>query len=167
MARGINKVILIGNLGGDPETRYLPNGNAVTNLTLATSDSWRDKQTGQMQERTEWHRVSFFGKIAEIAGQYLRKGSKIYIEGRLQTREWEKDGVKRYTTEIVVDMGGTMQMLDSRGDNEGGSRPAPAPRPQQQAQPQQQQQQARPAPTVQQDAQPAPDYDSFDDDIPF
>ncbi|WP_205341263.1 single-stranded DNA-binding protein [Denitrificimonas caeni] len=167
MARGINKVILIGNVGGDPETRYLPNGNAVTNLTLATSDSWRDKQTGQMQERTEWHRVSFFGKIAEIAGQYLRKGSKVYIEGRLQTREWEKDGVKRYTTEIVVDMGGSMQMLDSRGDNEGGSRPAPAPRPQQQSQPQQQQQQSRPAPSVQHDAQPAPDYDSFDDDIPF
>jgi len=167
MARGINKVILIGNVGGDPETRYLPNGNAVTNLTLATSDSWRDKQTGQMQERTEWHRVSFFGKIAEIAGQYLRKGSKVYIEGRLQTREWEKDGVKRYTTEIVVDMGGSMQMLDSRGDNEGGSRPAPAPRPQQQTQPQQQQQQSRPAPSVQHDAQPAPDYDSFDDDIPF
>lgn len=169
MARGINKVILIGNVGGDPETRYLPNGNAVTNLTLATSDSWRDKQTGQMQERTEWHRVSFFGKIAEIAGQYLRKGSKVYIEGRLQTREWEKDGVKRYTTEIVVDMGGSMQMLDSRGDNEGGSRPAPAQRPQQQSQPQQQQQQqqSRPAPSVQHDAQPAPDYDSFDDDIPF
>ena len=172
MARGINKVILIGNLGADPDTRFLPNGNAVTNLTLATSDSWRDKQTGQMQERTEWHRVTFFGKIAEIAGQYLRKGSKIYIEGRLQTREWEKDGVKRYTTEVIVDMGGTMQMLDSRGDNDGGSRPAP--RPQQQAQPQQQpqqqqqsQQQQRPAPSVQQDAQPAPDYDSFDDDIPF
>ena len=139
MARGINKVILIGNVGGDPETRYLPNGNAVTNLTLATSDSWRDKQTGQMQERTEWHRISFFGKIAEIAGQYLRKGSKVYIEGRLQTREWEKDGVKRYTTEIIVDMGGSMQMLDSRGDNEGGNRPAPAPR-QQQSQQQYQQQ---------------------------
>lgn len=178
MARGINKVILIGNVGGDPETRYLPNGNAVTNLTLATSDSWRDKQTGQMQERTEWHRISLFGKIAEIAGQYLRKGSKVYIEGRLQTREWEKDGVKRYTTEIIVDMGGSMQMLDSRGDNEGGNRPAPAPRQQQQyqqqsQQPQQQQyqqQQAapqRPALSVQQDAQPAPDYDSFDDDIPF
>ena len=119
MARGINKVILIGNVGGDPETRYLPNGNAVTNLTLATSDSWRDKQTGQMQERTEWHRVTFFGKIAEIAGQYLRKGSKIYVEGRLQTREWEKDGVKRYTTEIIVDIGGSMQMLDSRGDKIG------------------------------------------------
>ena len=176
MARGINKVILIGNVGGDPETRYLPNGNAVTNLTLATSDSWRDKQTGQMQERTEWHRISFFGKIAEIAGQYLRKGSKVYIEGRLQTREWEKDGVKRYTTEIIVDMGGSMQMLDSRGDNEGGNRPAPAPRQQQpqqqyQQQPQQYQQQQpaqqRPAPSVQHDAQPAPDYDSFDDDIPF
>lgn len=169
MARGINRVTLIGNLGGDPETRYLPNGNAVTNLTLATSDSWKDKQSGQIQERTEWHRVSFFGKIAEISGQYLSKGSKIYIEGRLQTREWEKDGVKRYTTEIIVDMGGTMQMLDSRGDSEGGSRPAPAPRPQQQAQPQQQQQsqQQRPAPSVQHDAQPAPDYDSFDDDIPF
>ncbi|NLZ79565.1 MAG: single-stranded DNA-binding protein [Gammaproteobacteria bacterium] len=184
MARGINKVILIGNVGGDPETRYLPNGNAVTNLTLATSDSWRDKQTGQMQERTEWHRISLFGKIAEIAGQYLRKGSKVYIEGRLQTREWEKDGVKRYTTEIIVDMGGSMQMLDSRGDNEGGNRPAPAPRqqqpqqqyqqqsqqPQQPQQQQYQQQQAapqRPAPSVQQDAQPAPDYDSFDDDIPF
>ena len=169
MARGINKVILIGKLGGDPETRYLPNGNAVTNLTLATSDSWRDKQTGQMQERTEWHRVTFFGKIAEIAGQYLRKGSKIYIEGRLQTREWEKDGVKRYTTEVIVDIGGTMQMLDSRGDNDGASR-APVSRPQSQPQQQPQsqpQQQQRPAPSVQHDAQPAPDYDSFDDDIPF
>ena len=167
MARGINKVILIGNVGGDPETRYLPNGNAVTNLTLATSDSWRDKQTGQMQERTEWHRISFFGKIAEIAGQYLRKGSKVYIEGRLQTREWEKDGVKRYTTEIIVYMGGSMQMLDSRGDNEGGNRPAPAPRAQQKQYQQQQPAQQRPAPSVQHDAQPAPDYDSFDDDIPF
>ena len=170
MARGINKVILIGNVGGDPETRYLPNGNAVTNLTLATSDSWRDKQTGQMQERTEWHRVSFFGKIAEIAGQYLRKGSKVYIEGRLQTREWEKDGVKRYTTEIVVDMGGTMQMLDGRGDNEGGaSRSAPAPRAQQPMQQQQAPQAARPAPAPQYEAQPQPaqDYESFDDDIPF
>ena len=180
MARGINKVILIGNVGGDPETRYLPNGNAVTNLTLATSDSWRDKQTGQMQERTEWHRISLFGKIAEIAGQYLRKGSKVYIEGRLQTREWEKDGVKRYTTEIIVDMGGSMQMLDSRGDNDGAPRAPSAPRqPQQQynQQPQQEQssyaqqpapqQPQRPAPSVQADAQPAPDYDGFDDDIPF
>lgn len=164
MARGINKVILIGNLGADPDTRYLPNGNAVANITLATSDSWRDKQTGQMQERTEWHRVVFFGKLAEIVGQYLRKGSKIYIEGRLQTREWEKDGIKRYTTEVVVDMGGTMQMLDGRGDNEGGRPPAPPRQPQ--SQPSQSAPQ-RPAPSVQHDAQPAPDYDSFDDDIPF
>ena len=117
MARGINKVILIGNVGGDPDVRFLPNGNAVTNLTLAISDSWKDKQSGQMQERTEWHRVSLFGKVAEVAGQYLRKGSKVYIEGRLQTREWEKDGVKRYTTEVVVDIGGIMQMLDSREDS--------------------------------------------------
>jgi len=170
MSRGINKVILIGNLGGDPDTRFLPNGNAVTNITLATSDSWRDRQTGQMQERTEWHRVTFFGKIAEIAGQYLRKGSKVYVEGRLQTREWEKDGIKRYTTEVIVDMGGTMQMLDSRG---GGGERAPfaggqqASQPQSQQPAQQPQQQQRPAPSVQHDAQPAADYDSFDDDIPF
>lgn len=155
MARGVNKVILIGNVGGDPVTRYLPNGNAVTNLTLATSDSWKDKQSGQIQERTEWHRVSLFGKIAEIAGQYLRKGSKVYIEGRLQTREWEKDGIKRYTTEVIVDMGGTMQMLDGRGDGQG-TKPA---------QPQQQ----RPTPTAnpQANMQPEPNYDGFDDDIPF
>ncbi|MEJ6655331.1 MAG: single-stranded DNA-binding protein [Pseudomonas sp.] len=153
MARGINKVILIGNAGGDPETRYLPNGTAVTNLTLATSDSWKDKQTGQQQTRTEWHRLAFFGRIAEIAGQYVRKGSKIYIEGRLQTREWEKDGIKRYTTEVVVDMNGTLQLLD-------GAPPGNQP----------QRQQARP-PAQQQPAQasqaPAPNYDSFDDDIPF
>ena len=155
MARGINRVILIGNLGGDPDTRYLPNGNAVTNLTLATSDSWKDKQSGQMQERTEWHRVSLFGKIAEIAGQYLTKGSKVYIEGRLQTREWEKDGVKRYTTEVIVDMGGTMQMLDSRSDSTG----EPSQRPPQQRQP--------PKANAQANMQPEPDYDSFDDDIPF
>ena len=145
MSRGINKAILIGNLGADPEVRYMPNGNAVTNLTLATSDSWKDKQSGQIQERTEWHSVSLFGKIAEIAGQYLRKGSKVYIEGRLQTREWEKDGVKRYTTEIVVDIGGQMQMLDSR--QQGG-----------QQYPQQDSQQAAPA-----------SYGEFDDslDLPF
>lgn len=159
MARGINKVILIGNVGGDPETRYMPNGNAVTSLTLATSDSWKDKQSGQMQERTEWHRISLFGKIAEIAGQYLVKGSKVYIEGRLQTREWEKDGIKRYITEVIVDMGGTMQMLDGRGDNSG----APA----QQQRPQASQQPARQRPTPQAKAQSEPDYDSFDDDIPF
>lgn len=130
MARGINKVILVGTCGQDPETKYLPNGNAVSNISVATNDSWKDKQTGQQQERTEWHRVVFFGKVAEIAGEYLRKGSQVYIEGRLQTREWEKDGVKRYTTEIVVDMGGTMQMLGGKQDGQapasaGQRRPAP------------------------------------------
>lgn len=158
MARGVNKVILIGNCGGDPETRYLPNGNAVTNITLATTDSWKDKQTGQLQERTEWHRVVFFGKVAEIAGEYLGKGSQCYIEGRLQTREWEKDGVKRYTTEIVVDMNGALQLLGGRpegGHPQERAARQPAPRTQQQARPQSQPQ------------QPPPDYDSFDDDIPF
>ncbi|AYC31410.1 single-stranded DNA-binding protein [Pseudomonas cavernae] len=161
MARGVNKVILLGNVGGDPETRYLPNGNAVTNITLATSDSWKDKQTGQQQERTEWHRVVFFGKLAEIAGEYLRKGSQVYVEGRLQTREWEKDGVKRYTTEIVVDMNGSMQLLGGRGGADEG---APRPSRPQQSQPARE---SRPAPQPQAAAQPAPDYDSFDDDIPF
>ncbi len=126
MARGVNKVILIGNVGGDPETRYLPNGNAVTNITLATTDSWKDKQTGQQQDRTEWHRVAFFGKLAQIAGEYLRKGSQCYVEGRLQTREWEKDGVKRYTTEIVVDMNGTLQLLGGRGGQRRRRRLRPA-----------------------------------------
>lgn len=165
MARGVNKVILIGNVGGDPEVRYMPNGNAVANVTLATSDSWKDKQTGQQQERTEWHRVVFFGRLAEIVGEYVRKGSKLYVEGRLQTREWEKDGTKRYTTEVVVDINGQMQLLDSRG--QGGSE-GMASRPQQSrpAAPQQQQQYAQqPAPAQQ--PQQMPDYDSFDDDIPF
>ena len=164
MARGVNKVILIGNVGGDPETRHLPNGNAVTNLTLATTDSWKDKQTGQIQERTEWHRVVLFGKVAEIAGEYVRKGSQIYVEGRLQTREWEKDGVKRYTTEIVVDMNGTLQLLGGRGGNqEGGGDYAPR---QQQSRPAPQQAAPRPAPQPAAQ-QPAQDFDSFDDDIPF
>ena len=101
MARGINKVILVGNLGGDPEVRYMPSGNAVTNVTLATSESWKDKQSGQMQERTEWHRVVFFGRLAEIAKEYLRKGSKVYIEGALRTSSYEKDGIKRYSAEIA------------------------------------------------------------------
>lgn len=121
MARGVNKAILIGNVGGDPEVRYMPNGNAVANITLATSDSWKDKNTGHQQDRTEWHRVVFFGRLAEVVGEYVRKGSKLYIEGRIQTREWEKDGVKRYTTEIVVDIGGQMQMLDGKQE---GSKPA-------------------------------------------
>ncbi|AKC60212.1 single-stranded DNA-binding protein [Blochmannia endosymbiont of Camponotus (Colobopsis) obliquus] len=114
-SRGINKVILIGNLGQDPEVRYMPNGNPVANLTLATSDNWRDKQTGEMKEKTEWHRVILFGKLAEIAGEYLHKGSQVYIEGALQTRKWQsQSGQDRYTTEIIVNLTGTMQMLGSR-----------------------------------------------------
>jgi len=113
MARGINKVILIGNLGGDPEVRYMPSGGAVANVTLATSEAWKDKQTGENHDRTEWHRVVFFNRLAEICGEYLRKGSKIYVEGRLQTRKWQdKNGQDRYTTEIVAS---EMQMLDGRG----------------------------------------------------
>ncbi|MBB5212456.1 single-stranded DNA-binding protein [Microbulbifer hydrolyticus] len=119
MARGVNKVILIGNLGGDPETRYLPSGGAVTNITVATSETWKDKQTGQQQERTEWHRVVFFNRLAEIAGEYLRKGSKVYLEGSLRTRKWQDktSGQDRYTTEIVAS---EMQMLDGRGEQGGG-----------------------------------------------
>lgn len=117
MARGVNKVILIGNLGKDPEVRYFPNGDAVCNVTIATSDSWTDKQSGEKKERTEWHNVVFTRKLAEIAGQYLKKGSKVYVEGSLRTRKWEKDGVDRYTTEVMVN---DMQMLDGRA---GGSAP--------------------------------------------
>ncbi|RZQ53153.1 single-stranded DNA-binding protein [Pseudoalteromonas phenolica] len=121
MARGVNKVILVGNLGQDPEVRYMPNGNGVANISIATTDSWKDKNTGQMQERTEWHRVVLFGKLAEVAGEYLRKGSQVYIEGRLQTRKWtDQSGQEKYTTEIVVDMGGQMQMLGGRGEQQGG-----------------------------------------------
>jgi single-strand DNA-binding protein len=119
MARGINKVILIGNLGKDPEVRYMPSGSAVTNVTVATSESWKDKQSGEKQERTEWHNVVFFNRLAEIAGEYLKKGSKVYVEGSLRTRKWQdKSGADRYTTEIVAN---EMQMLDSRGGGEGFS----------------------------------------------
>ncbi|WP_404341265.1 single-stranded DNA-binding protein [Pseudoalteromonas mariniglutinosa] len=119
MARGVNKVILVGNLGQDPEVRYMPNGNGVANISIATTDSWKDKNTGQMQERTEWHRVVLFGKLAEVAGEYLRKGSQVYIEGRLQTRKWtDQSGQEKFTTEIVVDMGGQMQMLGGRGGDQ-------------------------------------------------
>ena len=112
-SRGVNKVILIGNLGQDPDVRYMPNGNAVTNISVATSETWKDKNTGADQEKTEWHRVVMFRRLAEIAGEYLRKGSKVYIEGKLQTRKWQdQNGQDRYTTEIVAD---NMQMLDSRG----------------------------------------------------
>jgi len=118
MARGVNKVILIGNLGADPETRAMPSGTTVANLRIATSESWRDKQTGEQQERTEWHRVALFGRLAEVAGEYLRKGSQVYIEGSLRTRKWQdKQGNERYSTEIV---GNDMQMLGGRGGSAGG-----------------------------------------------
>lgn len=182
--KGVNKVIIVGNLGGDPELRYLPNGNPVASVTLATSESWKDKQTGQQQERTEWHRVVVFGKLAEIAEEYSSKGSQVYIEGRLQTREWEKDGVKRYTTEIIVDQNGTYQLL-GRAPGSAGQASDPAqqqsrpqqPRPQQQQrppqapraqrQPQQPQQQSRPQQSPAGPQPDYPDYDSFNDDIPF
>lgn len=129
----VNKVILVGHLGKDPETRYMPNGDAITNATLATSESWKDKQTGEKKEQTEWHRLVFYRKLAEIAGQYLRKGSLIYIEGSLKTRKWQdKDGQDRYTTEITVN---EMTMLGGRGDTGGG---------QSSGEPQQRQQQQRP-----------------------
>lgn len=155
MARGINKVILIGNLGNDPETRYLPSGGAVTNIRLATSESWRDKQSGETKERTEWHSVVFFNKLAEIAGEYLRKGSKVYVEGSLRTRKWQgQDGQDRYTTEIVA---GEMQMLDSRGAGMGGAEPARGNAPSRAA--------AGGAP-ADPGMEPA-GFDNFDDDIPF
>ena len=158
----INKVILIGNLGADPELRYTQSGAPVASFRVATTERWIG-QDGQMQEQTEWHHIVAWRRLAEICGEYLSKGSRVYIEGKLQTREWEKDGIKRYTTEIIVDMQGTMQLLGGRpSGDEGGaprqSRPAP------QREPQQAPRQERPAP---QQAQPAPDYDSFDDDIPF
>ena len=172
MARGINKVILLGHLGRDPEVKYMPNGNAVANMTIATSESWKDRNTGQQQDRTEWHRVVIFGKLAEIAGQYLKKGSLVYIEGQLQTRKWtDQSGQDRYSTEIVVNMQGTMQMLDRKGSNDnsnsdydqggqdygyqGQQMQSP------QSAPSQQSRQSMNNNT----AQPA--FDDFDDDIPF
>lgn len=129
-SKGVSKVILIGHLGQDPEIRYMPNGGAVANITLATSESWRDKQSGEMREKTEWHRVVIFGKLAEVAGEYLKKGSQVYIEGSLQTRKWtDQSGQDRYTTEVVVNIGGSMQMLG--GNNQAGS-----PKPQQSNKPQ-------------------------------
>lgn len=117
MARGVNKVILIGNLGSDPEIRYMPSGGAVANISIATSEAWKDKQSGQMQERTEWHRVTFYNRLAEIAGEYLRKGSKVFVEGSLRTRKWQdKNGQERYTTEIIAS---DMQMLDGKGQGGG------------------------------------------------
>ncbi|NUE95432.1 single-stranded DNA-binding protein [Gilliamella sp. ESL0232] len=146
--RGINKVILVGHLGQDPEVRYMQNGNVVASLSIATSESWKDKQTNEYRERTEWHRVVIFGKLAEIAGEYLKKGSQIYIEGQLQTRKWQdQSGQDRYTTEVVINpIGGTLQILGGR-DSDNTS--------------QQQAQQSKPQATAQ--AQ----QDTFDDDIPW
>ncbi len=145
MARGINKVIIVGNLGGDPETRYMPSGSAVTNLTVATNESWKDKQTGEQKERTEWHKVAMFNRLAEIAAEYLRKGSQVYIEGKLRTRKWQdRDGNDRWTTEIIAD---EMQMLGGRGGG-GGSAPMSS----------------DPGPSS---APPQPGPADFDDDIPF
>ena len=149
MARGVNKVIIVGNLGQDPETRYMPSGSAVTNFTVATNESWKDKKTGEQKERTEWHRVSMFNRLAEVAAEYLRKGSQVYIEGRLQTRKWQdKDGNDKYTTEIIAS---EMQMLGSRGaDSSPEANHAAA--------------QSSPAPSN----KAAPVEDNFvDDDIPF
>lgn len=169
MARGVNKVILVGNLGQDPETRQTANGSAVTNITIATSERWKDKQTGQDQERTEWHRVIFFNKLAEIAGEYLTKGSQVYVEGQLRTRKWQdQSGQDRYTTEIVAN---EMQMLGSRGDS-NSAQPARQQQPSQQPQ-----QQPPPAANMnpngtqrspyEQQPQQMPPADDFDDDIPF
>ena len=159
----VNKVIIVGNLGRDPETRYMPNGDAVTNIAVATTESWKDKNSGEKKELTEWHRITFYRRLAEVAGQYLKKGSQVYIEGRLQTRKWtDKENIERYTTEIIAD---TMQMLGSRqgmgggsamDDDYGGGGGAPAPR-QNSGAP------ARQAPA----SKPAPNFSDMDDDIPF
>jgi len=165
-SRGVNKVILIGNLGNDPETRFFPDGGAVTNASIATSETWKDRQTGEQKERTEWHRVVFRDRgnyrLGQIAGEYLKKGSKVYVEGSLQTRKWQdQSGQDRYTTEIVAN---EMQMLDSRGSGQGAgyggegfNQSAPAAAPAQSRSPQS----AQSAPA------PAGDFDGFDDDIPF
>ncbi|EKO3852019.1 MULTISPECIES: single-stranded DNA-binding protein [Vibrio] len=176
-SRGINKVILVGNLGNDPEIRYMPNGGAVANITIATSESWRDKATGEQREKTEWHRVVLFGKLAEVAGEYLRKGSQVYVEGQLQTRKWQdQSGQDRYSTEVVVQgFNGVMQMLGGRAQGgapmgggqqqqQGGwGQPQQPAQQQQYNAPQQQQQQA---PQQQQPQYNEPPMD-FDDDIPF
>lgn len=161
MARGINKVIIVGNLGNDPEVRYANNGSAIANISVATTDSWKDKNTGEQQERTEWHRVVMFNRLGEIAGEYLKKGSQVYIEGRLQTRKWQdQSGNDRYSTEIVAN---EMQMLGGRGggsDNYGGGSGGGG----FQAGPQSHQSNQQPA---QQPASAPQPSDGFDDDIPF
>lgn len=176
-SRGVNKVILVGNLGQDPEVRYMPNGGAVANLRLATSESWRDKQTGEMKEVTEWHTVTLYGKLAEVAGEYLRKGSQVYIEGQLRTRKWQdQSGQDRYSTEVVVNVGGTMQMLGGRqsggapvGGMGGGQQQGAWGQPQQPASGNQFSGVSAPS-RLQQNNAPAPSNEppmDFDDDIPF
>lgn len=169
-SRGVNKVILVGNVGQDPETRYMPNGGAVTNLSLATSDSWKDKNTGDQQERTEWHRIVFYQRLAEIVAEYVRKGSKIYVEGSLRTRSWEQDGIKRYATEIIAS---EMQMLDGKGMQDGdssrGSHSAASGGggAWQGGGGGQSSSGARRTGAPSQAPAPAPEINSFDDDIPF
>ncbi|WNN54793.1 single-stranded DNA-binding protein (plasmid) [Hafnia alvei] len=170
-SKGVNKVILVGHLGQEPEVRYMPNGGAVANLSLVTSETWRDKQSGEQKEKTEWHRVVVFGKLAEIAGEYLQKASQVYIEGALQTRKWtDTQGQERYTTEIIVNVGGTLQMLGNRREVNPTSAPQTSGQPQQAT-----------APAAKKDskgkkskatAQPEPQSEEFppmdfDDDIPF
>ncbi len=161
----VNKVIIVGNLGRDPEIRYMPSGDAIANIAVATSYRSKDRNTGEQKELTEWHRISFFGRLAEIVGQYLKKGSSVYVEGRLQTRKYtDKDGIEKYATDIIAE---NMQMLGGRGDTGGGmgggddmgydAPPArPAPRPQ-----------AAPAPAPRPAPRPAPNFSDMDDDIPF
>ncbi|WP_295457849.1 single-stranded DNA-binding protein [uncultured Thiodictyon sp.] len=159
MSKGINKVILIGNLGNEPDVRYMQNGDPVARVSLATSESWKDKNTGETQERTEWHRVVFFGKLAELVKQYLHKGSKIYVEGQLRTQKWQdKEGIDRYTTEVVVSARGTMQMLDGRPVGENDSRSTNPPGTDARRPPANQ---AQPSGEDHNGAMP------FDDDIPF
>lgn len=167
-SRGVNKVILVGNLGQDPEVRYMPSGGAVANITIATSESWKDKNTGEQREKTEWHRVAIFGKLAEVAGEYLRKGSQVYIEGQLQTSKWQdQSGQDRYTTEVVVQgFNGVMQMLGGRSQGDGQQQQQQQSgwgQPQQPQQPHQQQQQRPPQQQPQYNEPPM----DFDSDIPF
>ena len=160
MAGSVNKVILVGNLGRDPEIRYMPSGDAIANIAVATSYKSKDRNTGEQKELTEWHRISFFGRLAEIVGQYLKKGSSVYVEGRLQTRKYtDKDGVEKYATDIIAEqmqmLGGRQGMGGDAGMDDGGSYDAPAPR------------QAPPAPAARPAPKPAPNFSDMDDDIPF
>lgn len=179
-SKGVNKVILIGGLGADPVVRYMPNGNPVVNISLATTEKWTDKQSGQPQEKTEWHRLAVFGKPAEILGEYAKKGSQIYFEGRLSTRPYEKDGVKHFVTEIIVDQRGEMQLLGRAPNSEEGGNRQQAPRqqaPREQAPRRQGGSSPQPQRAEHPDPSPGPvsgpvsgypDYDSFDDDhVPF